>query len=50
MVKRWAAVGMLNAERTFRRLKGCKDMPKLVAALGRHTGAVTPSCETEEVA
>lgn len=50
MVKRWAAAGMLNAERSFRRLKGCKDMPTLVAALARHTGAVTPSCDTEEVA
>lgn len=50
MVKRWAAAGMLNAERSFRRLKGCKDMPTLVAALATHTGAVTPSCDTEEVA
>lgn len=50
MIKRWAAAGMLNAERSFRRLKGCRDMPALVAALARHTGAVTPSCDTEEVA
>lgn len=50
MVKRWAAAGMLNAERSFRRLKGCKDMPTLVAALARQTEAVTPSCKTEEVA
>ena len=50
MVKRWAAAGMLNAERSFRRLKGCKDMPTLVAALARHTEAVTPSCEAVEVA
>jgi putative transposase len=50
MVKRWAAAGMLNAERSFRRLKGCKDMPTLVAALARHVEAVTPVCESEEVA
>lgn len=51
MVKRWAAAGMLNAERGFRRVKGCKEMPKLVDALRRHVDpAVTPSCENERVA
>jgi len=50
MVKRWAAAGMLNAERSFRRLKGCKDMPVLVAALRRHVEAVTPQRDDEEVA
>lgn len=50
MVKRWAAAGMLNAERSFRRLKGCKDMPTLTAALARHAQIVTPTRETEEVA
>ncbi len=50
MVKRWAAAGMLNAERSFRRLKGCKDMPILVAALRRHVEAVTPRRDNEEVA
>ena len=51
MVKRWVAAGMLNAERSFRRVKGCKDMPTLVAALARHVGGdVTPSCQNEEVA
>lgn len=38
MIKRWVATGMLNAERSFRRVKGCKDMPVLVAALARHVG------------
>ncbi len=47
MIKRWMAAGMLNAERSFRRVKGCKDMPTLLAALGRHVGSVTPSCENE---
>jgi putative transposase len=50
MVKRWAAAGMLNAERSFRRVKGCKDMPVLVAALARHAEAVTPQRDNEEVA
>jgi putative transposase len=50
MIKRWCAAGMLNAERSFRRLKGYKQMPALVAALERHVDAVTPSCDTEQVA
>ena len=50
MVKRWAAAGMLNAERSFRRVKGCNDMPTLVAALARHTNGVTPTCNNEDVA
>mgnify|MGYP005820011631 CR=1 FL=1 len=37
MVLRWTAAGMLNAERSFRRIKGYKQMPQLVAALKRHT-------------
>ena len=36
MVLRWTAAGMLNAERSFRRVKGYKQMPRLVAALKRH--------------
>jgi len=27
MVSRWVGVGMLEAERSFRRIRGCKDMP-----------------------
>jgi putative transposase len=50
MVRRWVAAGMLNAERSFRRVKGCKDMPVLVAALRAHAARVTPACQTEEVA
>jgi putative transposase len=41
MVCRWTAAGMLAAERSFRRVKGCKDMPLLVAALARHVEEVT---------
>jgi hypothetical protein len=36
MVLRWNAARMLNAERSFRRIKGHKQMPQLVAALHRH--------------
>lgn len=44
MKKRWVAAGMLEAERNFRRVRGCNDMPLLVAALRRATAtkAVTP--------
>ena len=40
MIKRWCAAGMLNAERSFRRLKGYRQMPTLVAALARHVEAI----------
>ena len=44
MKKRWVAAGMLEAERSFRRVKGCKEMRTLVAALRRHAGVpVTPA-------
>ena len=33
MVLRWVAAGVLEATKGFRRIKGCKDMPQLVAAL-----------------
>jgi putative transposase len=36
MVLRWTAAGMLNAERSFRRINGYKQMPQLVDALRRH--------------
>ena len=39
MKKRWVAAGMLEAERNFRRVRGCKEMPTLVAALRRRVGA-----------
>jgi transposase-like protein len=54
MIKRWCATGMLNAERSFRRLKGHNDMPVLVAALRRHAQQInennTPACDTAKVA
>ena len=41
MVRRWVAAGMLNAQRSFRRIKGHADMPVLVAALARHAEEVS---------
>ena len=38
MKMRWAAAGVLEAERSFRRLKGCREMPLLVAALRQAAG------------
>jgi len=49
MVLRWTAAGMLNAERSFRRIKGYKQMPQLVAALHRHAHPDTTAKVTETV-
>ena len=47
MVLRWTAAGTLNAERSFRRIKGYKQMPQLVEALQRHAHPdKAPSTET----
>jgi transposase-like protein len=46
MVLRWTAAGMLNAQRSFRRVKGYKQMPQLVAALHRHANPDTADAET----
>ena len=43
MVLAWTAAGMLNAERSFRRIKGYKQMPQLIAALHRHAHPDTAS-------
>ena len=48
MVLRWTAAGMLNAERSFRRIKGHKQMPQLVDALRRHANPHTVT-DTESV-
>jgi transposase-like protein len=44
MKKRWIVAGMLEAQRSFRRIKGCDDMPTFIAAIARatHPDAVTP--------
>jgi transposase-like protein len=41
MVIRWVGTAVHEAEQKFRRLRGYKDMPKLVAALDRHQQLVT---------
>jgi transposase-like protein len=45
MKKRWIVAGMLEAERSFRRIKGCADMPAFVTAVHHATNpdAVTPT-------
>jgi putative transposase len=45
MKKRWIVAGMLEAERSFRRVKGCADMSAFVAAVHRATNpdAATPT-------
>ena len=45
---RWCAAGMLEAEKSFRRVKGYRQMPALVAQLRAHAAAVTPPCDTEQ--
>lgn len=37
MVLQWTAVGMEVAQKQFRRVKGCKEMPLLVEGLAAHT-------------
>jgi transposase-like protein len=49
MVVRWTAAGMLNAARSFRRLKGYRQMPQLIAALHRHAHSTTPACRHQTV-
>jgi hypothetical protein len=41
---------MLNAERSFRRLKGYRQMPTFVAALARHVDAVPSAWDAARVA
>jgi hypothetical protein len=44
------AAGILNAERSFRRLKGYRQLPTFVAALAGHVEAVTPAWDAARVA
>jgi putative transposase len=51
MKKRWVAAGMAEAQRSFRRVVGYKQMPGLVTALRRHAGApVTPTGYDQQAA
>jgi len=42
MVLRWLAVALVEASKTFRKLRGHKGMPKLVAALRAHDAKLSP--------
>jgi putative transposase len=42
MVLRWLAIALLEASKTFRKLRGYSSMPKLVAALRAHDAKITP--------
>ncbi|MEE8375202.1 MAG: IS256 family transposase [Acidimicrobiia bacterium] len=48
MRRRWAAAGLLEAEKKFRRVRGYRQIPQLVAALARHADTVTPTRDTEQ--
>lgn len=52
MVLRWLAVALIEASKTFRKLRGYKGMPKLVAALRAHEAKLKPAVvdATENVA
>lgn len=39
MVRRWVGTGMIEAERSFRRIKGCKEMKPLVDAVHAEVAA-----------
>jgi putative transposase len=40
MILRWTAAGVLEAERSFRKVAGYRALPKLVAALRAHDAAI----------
>ena len=50
MVLRWTAAAVLEAVKGFRRLKGHKDMPKLVAALRARDQQLGITASAENVA
>ena len=50
MMLRWVAAGVLEAVRGFRRLKGCADMPRFVAALRARDARLSSGVSVENVA
>jgi transposase-like protein len=42
MVLRWVAIALVEASKTFRKLRGHAGMPKLVAALKAHDATIDP--------
>ncbi len=43
MKKRWIATGMIEAQRSFRRVRGYDQMPDLVTAIGNAINPATPT-------
>ena len=50
MKKRWIATGMIEAQRSFRRVRGHTQMPNLVDLIGRTINPVTPDNYDQAVA
>ena len=50
MVLRWTAAGILDAVKGFHRLKGHKDMPKLLASLRARDQQLGIAVSVENVA
>ncbi len=50
MKKRWIATGMIEAQRTFRRVRGHTQMTDLVTRVGHAVNPATPTIYTQEVA
>ena len=50
MALRWAAAGMLEAERQFRRIIGYRDLAKLAVAIEHDLARTTVPPPTEEAA
>jgi putative transposase len=40
MILRWTAAGVLEAERSFRRIAGYRGLPKLIAGLRAHDAEI----------
>ena len=52
MPRRWAAAGVLEAEKKFRRVRGYRQIPQVATMLNQHADtinaeSVTPTCDTE---
>jgi transposase-like protein len=50
MALRWTAAGMLEAARGFRRLKACKQLPILKAALEKHRAPANADAQVDALA
>ena len=50
MKKRWIATGMIDAQRSFRRVRGHTQMTNLVTVIGHAINPVTPDNYTQAVA